>query len=126
MPPDVMSGAFNSRRRKEMIDPADFDIVADKTTSRVWILHEKAFINQNRVTHAEYDTENHFLRFVSKDGCMQYLGAAVQQLLQPHLARTKDITAILADPEGNIKDLFVVPLKQVRTLQNIHNQGEKR
>jgi len=105
------SETFNARPQKEGLAAKDFDILVDKATSRVWVLHEVPFINQNSVNRAEYSQSKHTLKFISHDGSIQYLDARVQAPLRPHLEKTREITALLTDSEGNINNIFAVPLK---------------
>ena len=115
---NIATSRFNAIPEKEKLAPADFDIIADTKTSKVWILHEKPFTNQNRIVKAVYNPEKKTLKFVSRDGGIQYLGAKVKKLLQPHLERATEVTAILTDKDGNINNLFVVPLMQAETAES--------
>lgn len=108
---DDMKGLFNDRPQKEALAPRDFDIVVDKKTSKIWILHETAFIHQDEVSRAKYNHHDHSLRFVSDTGKIQYLGAPVQKPLQQYLEKADEIKAVLMDGEGNIQNVFTVPLE---------------
>lgn len=112
------SKGFNSKPQMDALAPEDFDIVADRETGQVWILHDKAFLNEGLIASAEYDQGDRSIRFVTHDGSIQYLGAKVHKPLIQHLEKAKEIAAILTDNDGNIKNMFVVPLKQKNTDKN--------
>ncbi len=109
---DDFSEAFNEKPQKDALAPAAFDIAVDKKTGQVWVLHDQAFLSQDRITAGIYDRGDHRLKFVTLDGAIQYLGAVVQEPLQPYLEKAKEIAAILTDKDGNILNAFSVPLKQ--------------
>lgn len=112
---EAVSKLFNQRPQKEALAGEDFDIIVDKKTSKVWVLHERPFLNQKRVDRAEYERNTCRLRFVSRDGTIQYLGETVQEPLRSHLEKAANIAAVLVDKSGNILDLTLVPLMQKKT-----------
>lgn len=118
-----MRGLFNDRPRKERLSPRDFDIAVDKESGKIWILHEKPFLNQGHIARAEYDLGSHFLRLVSRDGGIQYLGAAVKKPLWPYFVDGSEIVLILTDRKGNIVDASAVALEQAKAEKPVEKQG---
>jgi hypothetical protein len=107
---DQQTSAFNSLGSSGELAAEDFDLVADKETGKVWILHGKPFLNQETVVRAEYSQSDHSLKFVSHDGAIQRLGPKVQAQLQPFFAKAPEITGIHTDGNGAVLGLFVVPI----------------
>ena len=102
--------AFNNKFAAAELAPDDFDLVVDPDTSKIWLLHGKPLLNQETVTRAEYDAIDHSLCFVSHDGNIQRLGAAVQEPLQAHILKADEITGFLVNKDGDIESFFSVPL----------------
>ena len=106
------SKTFNDRPLRERLAPADFDLVVNKQKGNIWVLHGKPFMNQITLTRAEYNRDTNIISFITHDGSIQYLGAPVHAPLQPYIEVAREISAVLADDEGNIINIATVPLKQ--------------
>lgn len=107
---DHQTSAFNSLGSTGELKGEDFDLVADKDTGKVWILHGKAFLNQETVVRAEYSQSDYSLKFISHDGAIQKLGPMVQEQLRPYISKAAEITGIHTDDNGKVYGLFVVPI----------------
>ncbi len=112
---DEIRQSFNRMPESEDFAGAHFDLVADKKTGKVWILHDKPFRDQGRIDHIEYDAQERRLRLITKDGSSQYLGPAIGDLLHDYVVKTDEIAAFMVKQGGGFEQMFVTPLKHVKT-----------
>lgn len=105
-----MKSAFSSFKTSSsgvMFKKEEFDIFVNKITMEAYIFHAKKI--EQDIDRLEYDTKDHSITIVKKDGTQLDLGAKLQWLVRPYFAKAREV-AIVQTKDGEALDGFMVPL----------------
>lgn len=95
-PPPSMRGdwgsGFGSGRTKLFASPDDFDIYCDREKSQNYIFHRCEL--DCTIDHMEYNPETQRITVFTNDGQKLDLGAKIQWLVRPYIAREQNIFII--------------------------------
>lgn len=111
-------GTSHSASHKRLFNPENFDIYCDCKNNQNYIFH-KGELNCT-VDHLEYDPETQRITVYTNDGQKLDLGARVQWLVRPYIAKDQDIYIVKTE-NGKTIDGIHVPLV-VKIQEQIEHQ----
>ncbi len=110
--PSSMGGDWGSGkgsgRDKLFNNHDDFDIFCDRERGVNYIFHADEL--NCTIDHLEYDHDTQCITVITNDGQQMDLGAKVQWLVRPYIAREQEIY-IVRTKDGDAIDGVLVPLK---------------
>ncbi|MDH5722316.1 MAG: hypothetical protein OEY94_03220 [Alphaproteobacteria bacterium] len=113
-------GASRSSGLKHLFLPENFDIYCDCENGQNYIFHKNEL--NCTVDHLEYDPETQRITVYTNDGQKLDLGARIQWLVRPYIAKDQNIF-IVRTQDGKTIDGIDVPLI-VKTQEKLENQEQ--
>ncbi len=106
----TMKDAFSPTKTASsgaLFKPDEMDIYVNKLTMEAYIFHAKPVAQD--IDHLIYDSKNHQVTVIKKDGTQLDLGVKIQWLVRPYFTKAREV-GIVQTKDGEALDGFMVPL----------------